>query len=85
MNPDSIEKTLKYLVSKLSPDDQAELSTLVGEDVPDLAEDALAGRIAFDRLPGRIKRQMQGRVSPEAGGDVKGFHERYPDAKRIKV
>ncbi len=89
--PDN-EIALKYLLSLLSPDQQNELGQLLGEnqkvsaaEPDDLAQDALRGRIAMDRLPERIRRVAMARVAPRSSADEDArFHKLFPDSGRLR-
>ena len=81
----------KYLVSILSDEQRAELGQLLGEnstvsnaDPDDLAQDALQGRIAMDRLPPRLRRIAMGRVAPRhSAEDEARFATLFPNANRL--
>ena len=87
------EITTKYLVSLLTPEQRSELGQLLGKnstvsandpDEDDLAQDALQGRIAMDRLPPRLHRQAMARVSPRESDAERGsFDKLFPHANRL--
>ena len=86
------EIVLKYIVSILPPEQKEELAQLLGEnstvsaaDPDDLAQDALRGRIAMDRLPPRLHRVAMARVAPKGNAeDGARYDAMFPNAGRLR-
>lgn len=88
MDPMTAARIVKFLVSKLTPDDRAELDEMLGKEAPDLAQDIKNGSLAMDRAPTFVRRQIstlaaRGQAARLAEAEA-DFVARFPDAARLK-